>query len=148
MGMTKEAKSKYYAHRSRARASNIDWNLTFDEWYNWWLSTGKWSQRGTGSNCYHMCRYNDTGPYSLDNIYCDTAKNNVGLANKNNPRLGFKRTDENRKKCREVNIIKCKKVKINGIVYIGMREASRQTGISRSLLYYRLKRNISGYEYA
>lgn len=142
------AKQKYSSQRRRAIKAGIEWKLTFDEWYTWWQQTGHWEERGCSSDSYHMCRYGDTGPYSLDNIYCDKAKNNVAYANKHNPRSGYKHTEESKQTFREVNLHRIKLVKINGTVYEGIREAARQIGISRELLTYRIKTNKPGYEWA
>lgn len=81
MNLTKQeiskAKCSYHFQKSRAiNSRNIEWHLTFDEWINWWLSTGHWHERGKGSNKYVMSRFNDVGPYALNNIYCQTDGNN------------------------------------------------------------------------
>jgi hypothetical protein len=73
---------KFNSHKYNAKRRGVEFNLTFDEWNNWWLSHGVNKQivtrRGIGDgNKLCMCRYNDTGPYALNNIYCDTNYNNV-----------------------------------------------------------------------
>jgi hypothetical protein len=76
----RNAKCKYSAHRSSANKRNIPFNLTFDEWYNWWLAHGEdknLSQPSRNGNTLCMCRKNDIGPYALSNIYCDTIRNNT-----------------------------------------------------------------------
>jgi hypothetical protein len=66
------ARRKFSRHKSLAKFRNIQFNFTFEEWYNWWLSNGidknkniKW----TGSNRPCMCRKNDIGPYDVSNVY-------------------------------------------------------------------------------
>ena len=64
-------------HVQRWHATNrrgIDWHLTFEEWLEWWGTDIV--NRGSGHDDMCMCRYGDTGPYSLDNIYKDTHLNN------------------------------------------------------------------------
>lgn len=75
------AKIKFRYQRARARQRNIDWLLSFDEWYSWWQSTGHWHERGITSGKYVMSRYGDIGPYSLDNIFCQTRDDNCREAN-------------------------------------------------------------------
>jgi hypothetical protein len=77
----------YNAHKSSAKNRGIEFNLTFDEWFNWWLNNGldkNFSQGKRNKDTLCMCRFNDTGGYSLDNIYCATASQNVKDMTKNN----------------------------------------------------------------
>lgn len=68
---------KWQAHKYRALNRGIEFNLSFEDWYNIWEQSGKWEQRGRGAGCYVMCRYNDIGPYALGNVYIDTQENNL-----------------------------------------------------------------------
>lgn len=86
------AKIKFRYQRSRARQRNIDWLLSFEEWYQWWQQTGHWEERGITSGKYVMSRYNDIGPYSLDNIFCQTRDDNSREANQK--LKGIKRSQE------------------------------------------------------
>jgi ribosomal protein L37E len=75
----KKAIQNFNAHKKSAENRGIDFNLTFDEWYNWWLNNGldrNISQGKRNKDTLCMCRYGDIGPYSLDNIYCATAGQN------------------------------------------------------------------------
>ena len=57
-------------------------------WIVWWINTGHFDERGVKNHQYQMCRINDIGPYSWDNVYCDTGKNNKeDYWNLNNPKL-------------------------------------------------------------
>ena len=86
------AKQKFNIHKNSAKSRGIDFNLTFDQWNNWWLSNGidknYATDRTKNSPC--MCRFNDVGPYELGNIYCDTNSNNRKLSMALLPRLGDK----------------------------------------------------------
>lgn len=71
---------KYQKHKAQSKFRKIDFNLTFDEWYNWWLSHGvdkrldiKWPPKARPC----MCRIGDAGAYELGNIYFDTHNKNV-----------------------------------------------------------------------
>lgn len=71
-------KSQYEIQRRNAKCRNIGFHFTFEEWYNWWLSTGKLHLRGnTTDKPYMMCRIGDIGDYSIDNVYCGTHSDNV-----------------------------------------------------------------------
>lgn len=75
------AKKKYARHKAQSKFRSIDFNLTFDEWYNWWLQQGVDKNQDTfklqDPNRLCMCRYNDLGPYQLGNIYCANHVDNV-----------------------------------------------------------------------
>ena len=78
----RDAKYRYADHKKGAKGRGIEFLFTFDEWYNWWLSNGV-DKNYAGKNnkdqlC--MCRINDSGPYSVDNVYCDTRQNNINYA--------------------------------------------------------------------
>lgn len=60
-------KYKYIRHRGHAKERGIEWLFTFDSWKKVWEDSGKIEDRGVTG--YQMCRYNDTGPYSPDNVY-------------------------------------------------------------------------------
>jgi hypothetical protein len=47
---------------------NIDWHLTFEEWLDIWIKSGKLDQRGKGQGKYCMARHFDLGPYSISNV--------------------------------------------------------------------------------
>lgn len=74
----KLARLKYQRHRAQAKFRNIAFNFTFEEWYDWWLNNGvdknlpQDTFAKSDANRLCMCRYNDTGPYELGNVYLDT----------------------------------------------------------------------------
>lgn len=74
--MSKLDRQKFNNQRTHARIRNIEWNLSFDEWYDWWQETKKYHLRGCQKGQYVMARYDDTGPYSLDNIFCCSVEQN------------------------------------------------------------------------
>ena len=105
----KEDLEKYRMSKIHAACRGIPFELTFEEWITWWKETGFYDKRGRKGDEYCMCRKGDTGPYSLENIYCDTNTNNVIYRNllKNNPNFSFKgkkHSKETIKKISQVNI--------------------------------------------
>ncbi|ANA49474.1 hypothetical protein BI049_gp259 [Salmonella phage vB_SnwM_CGG4-1] len=73
-------KVRYENQRRKANARNIEWLFTYESWLNWWISTGKLEKRGNKAQQYCMCRIGDSGPYSIENVYCATnSQNNKDL---------------------------------------------------------------------
>ncbi len=77
----KKAKAQYRTQKCGAGNRGVSFNLTFDEWITWWLSTGHYLERGHKSGQYVMSRYEDKGPYSLNNIFCQTCNENIKQGN-------------------------------------------------------------------
>jgi len=71
---------KYTAQKIRAKQRGIEWEFNLDSWFKVWTESGKWPERGTKAYQYCMCRYGDTGPYSIDNTYIDTVSNNAKMS--------------------------------------------------------------------
>lgn len=85
---------KYGKHKRDATQRGIEFNLTLEEWRNWWVAQGvdKDIQQPLNANTLCMCRFNDQGPYALDNIYCATLSQNQKDARKFNPDYGKTRS--------------------------------------------------------
>ncbi len=64
----------YIDQRQAAKRRGVEFNLTFEEWLEWWGDDIK--LRGVKRNCLQMCRYDDVGPYELGNIYKATQDEN------------------------------------------------------------------------
>jgi len=75
------AKTKYTTHKSNAKRRGIEFNLTFEQWFDIWEKSGKWDERGRGANKYCMCRVGDTGSYSVNNVFIGQGKHNVSDGN-------------------------------------------------------------------
>jgi len=90
------AKLRYREQRKGARIRNIPFEITFQDWYQWWLSNGvdRNIPRPNNGETLCMCRYGDQGAYSLDNIYCASRSQNNIDAHLYNPNL----TGRHRKK--------------------------------------------------
>ncbi len=70
-------------HRKDILGNPINWNLTFDEWLNIWITSNKWHLRGCGIGKYCMSRKGDLGDYSIDNVEIkeftqNTSEGNLG----------------------------------------------------------------------
>lgn len=70
----KTPKGMFSVQKRKAKQRGIIWELSFGEWWDVWEKSNKWNDRGIDG--YVMCRYGDTGPYSLENVRIDTFKNN------------------------------------------------------------------------
>jgi hypothetical protein len=90
----KKAKRQFWNHQQRAKRKGIPFLLTFDEWCKIWLDSGHYYNKGTKRGQYVMSRFNDAGPYSIDNVKIQTVGENTKEAftiNNSNfikPRLG------------------------------------------------------------
>lgn len=61
-------KRSYNMQRYAAKKRNVDFRLSFDEWLDLWVSSGKLDKRGRGRGKYCMARFNDSGPYATYNV--------------------------------------------------------------------------------
>ena len=82
---TKRNNVNYHGQKCMAGKRNVPWDFTFESWIKWWEDTGHFHERGVNNHEYQMCRVNDTGPYSPDNVYCDLGSNNKRFFLDNNP---------------------------------------------------------------
>ena len=65
----KLARRRYHRHKCVAKQRNVPFELTYDEWINIWLQSGKYDLRGYGRGKYCMSRINDIGPYAVNNVF-------------------------------------------------------------------------------
>lgn len=97
--MIDKFKSAYKWHKTNAAKRGIEFLFTFEEWKNWWIETGKWEFRGVGRDKYCMCRFHDTGPYALWNVYCATNGKNLSDANRGKPKSASTRAKMSKAAC-------------------------------------------------
>ena len=84
--MTKDEFLKAYTQqKSNAKRRRVAFSLTFNEWKQIWLDSGKWNQRGRGAEKYCMCRIEDKGAYSIKNVFIGQGKKNVSEGNIGKP---------------------------------------------------------------
>jgi hypothetical protein len=70
----------YQAFRSQvqsAKSRGIPFEFSFSEWWSWWQTDDRWSNRGVGAGKMVMARNGDKGPYSPNNVYCATHSQNI-----------------------------------------------------------------------
>lgn len=79
------ARDRYNVQKhSAVKKRNIAWEITFEEWYQIWLDSGHWKERGRGG--YVMARHGDKGPYRADNVeikhHIDNMHDTLGMKRK------------------------------------------------------------------
>lgn len=157
-------RNKFNDQRGQARARGIAFNLTWEEWINWWGDDV--DKRGNEADSLCMCRYNDTGPYELGNIYKDTRSNNSSFGMKGRvrtpehraalskaqkgkpaPNKGVPHTEETKRKIGAANAMKLRKpIMTPDGRFNSLKEAAASYKIDTATLIYRL-RKWDGYEY-
>ena len=60
--------SAYHNHRIRAKRRGIPFLLTYVEWMEIWMDSGKWHRKGHCRGQYCMARYGDKGGYEVGNV--------------------------------------------------------------------------------
>lgn len=50
--------------------------MSYAEWLEMWLISGKWGQRGRSAGLFQMCRKGDAGAYSARNCYIGSVADN------------------------------------------------------------------------
>lgn len=68
-------KRAFYQQRNNAKIRGIGWDLTYQQWRDWWGADI--DRRGTGRSDLQMQRIADAGPYALDNIRKGVPKDNA-----------------------------------------------------------------------
>lgn len=79
--------TNYHGQKSMAKKRKVEWQFNFHTWIKWWIDTGHFHERGVRNDQYQMCRKDDRGPYSPDNVYCDLGVNNRKSTMDNLPEL-------------------------------------------------------------
>jgi hypothetical protein len=66
----------YAEQHKNAKSRGITWNLTFGQWHDVWLISGKLDQRGRGKGKYVMSRTKDAGGYEIGNVHIQLVEEN------------------------------------------------------------------------
>jgi hypothetical protein len=74
--MTTTPKRRFQLHCSNSKRRGIGFNLTFEEWWDIWQSSGFWHLRGNRKGQYVMSRYQDQGDYEVGNVFIQLFENN------------------------------------------------------------------------
>ncbi len=69
----------FSAQKRNAGVRGIAWEFTLPEWWNFWIQSGRWNERGRGAG-YMMCRKGDEGPYAIGNVFIATGRENSAQA--------------------------------------------------------------------
>jgi hypothetical protein len=73
----RKAKRAYWTQKYNALNRGLVMELTFEQWYDIWITSGHWEQRGSKLGNYCMCRIGDKGHYSLGNVFIATVSENI-----------------------------------------------------------------------
>jgi len=135
LSQDKSIRRRFIEQKSNAKRRKIEWRMTLNEWVAIWWESGHLFNRGKRGDEYQLCRFGDTGPYSADNCYVDTASNNVSAAHKGKPKsekhAEFLRRMLNRVSPR-------KRVYVNTNYYPSITDAAKAHGIPYSTMAARI----------
>lgn len=67
----------FQSQRDGARRRGIPFLFDAVTWWEWWQTDDRWSRRGISSSSLCMARIGDKGPYSPENVVCQTHAQNV-----------------------------------------------------------------------
>lgn len=67
-------RGRYATQKTSAKQRGIEFELSFDEWWTLWEP--HWEDR-KGTSGKIMCRINEPGPYSPDNVYIGSQSDNM-----------------------------------------------------------------------
>lgn len=73
----RRAKDAFFDQRNAAKWRGIEWEMTFEEWWEVWQKSGKWIERGRGHGKYQMARFGDSRPYTVANVKIITSDANL-----------------------------------------------------------------------
>ena len=71
---------KYACQKGKAKHRGIEFNLTYEEWWDIWEKSGKWEERGVNKGQYAMSRYGDQGAYEIGNVFIQPIGENTRQA--------------------------------------------------------------------
>ena len=86
-------KRAYRGQRKSAKQRGIPFLLSFEEWCEIWIASGKFGKRGCKRDQYVMARYEDKGPYAKGNVKIVTSSENAREG-----WLGFKHSDATKRR--------------------------------------------------
>ena len=73
----KKTKQQYHNHKARAKRKGIPFELTFEQWYQIWLDSGHYFEKGTKQGQFVMSRFQDKGGYTINNVFIQTVGDNT-----------------------------------------------------------------------
>ena len=79
---------KYIDQQRMAAWRGIPYKISFTQWRKLWLDSGHWRQVGIGRGTYNLCRIDQRGPYTIDNVHIipspDNSRRNINRVFKDN----------------------------------------------------------------
>src|SRR6202012_129392 len=75
--VTRRLERRYLNQKASSKYRGVEFRLTFEQWRDWWLATGRVDERGKLVGQWVMARRFDSGAYELGNIECKRAEDNV-----------------------------------------------------------------------
>lgn len=67
-------RARYAQQKASAARRGIEFDLTFEEWWDIWRD--RYQMRGRNAGQLQMCRTRDEGPYAVGNVRIDNHKGN------------------------------------------------------------------------
>lgn len=112
-----EGKRKGVHLRRDRTGIQLEMRLTFEQWLNIWLASGKILMRGVWKGQYCMARKGDLGHYEVGNVFIQLASENArdaklgrpGLKGRMSPTKGMKQSEESNRKRRAAKLAQPKK---------------------------------------
>ena len=132
--MFNKDKQRYNYHLGNEGKRNIDFLLTFEEWWDIWAKSGHYHERGPKKGQYCMSRFGDKGPYAVGNVFIQRTESNTSQAQKGKADGPHTITHRNNIRKSLNSVIEtthkgCRPCLIDGVEYYSIAEASRITGI-------------------
>ena len=119
-GIPQKYRDAYSVQKTGARLRNIEWQFNLHSWIAWWGNDI--THRGFGDEKLCMARLNDSGPYSPENCYKATNKQN--------------RLDAIANGRMSVGSVK---VFAEGVVYNSLTECAKHYGKTLGMVHHRCK---------
>jgi len=112
-----EGKRKGIGRRKDRTGLQLEMRLTFDQWLDIWLASGKLLMRGLRKGQYCMARKGDLGHYEIGNVSIQLSSENArdaklgrpGLKGRVSPTKGMKKSEETKSKHRTAKLAQPKK---------------------------------------
>jgi hypothetical protein len=137
-----------------AKARGIEFTFTLMQWRLWWMfelrMKGHDAKRGRGIGKYMMCRIGDVGPYTPDNVYCGTAKENAADTKRHYDHAAAARlwhaTHDSHLKGKRGDAHPKSRAVLTPRRYGSIALASEAHGITRQAGFHRIKAGVWSYE--
>jgi hypothetical protein len=154
MSSKNAATQAFDRQRRNAKRRGIPFLLTFEEWWDWWQTDGRWLNRGSKSSNFQMARIGDAGPYALGNIYCSVARDNW-LLGPNKPRAIVASTIETRRRMDDFAHLRnrathprCRAVVSPRGIFPSIALAAEANGLTTHYAQKLASRAVKGWRYA